>query len=199
MNIQHNGMVIRELDQGDPLAVINELNKVIHHINQQGQVVKSITIDGNDVTGSMERYIEAHHDRIQTITIESINPDGVIEEIVEGTVDYLQRIHQATETISDAFYGEVTDEVWGMLTQLSEGLTFAVQSMQMIAEHRKERLSDSKLSEELALFVQSIEAQVAEINQAIEEQDTVLIGDIIRYEMGSSVSKIINAMKTRVQ
>jgi len=199
MNILHNGTVIKQLDHVNRRAVINQLNEVIHHISQQGQVVQTIMIDGNDVTGEMETYIEANYDRINTITVESINPDEMIEEIYSATIEYLQRIHQATETISDAFYGEVTDEAWDMLAQLSEGLNFAVQSLQMIAEHRKEKFSDHVLFDEWVQFVQAVEAQVAEINQAIQNQDTVAIGDMIRYELGSSVSKILAVMKTRVQ
>lgn len=199
MNILHNGKTIKQLSFDDAQLTIRELNMIVHHLIQQGQVVKTITIDGIDVTGTFDAYIKEHHDRIQTIGIESVSPDEMMASIYDETIDYLQRVHQSTETLSDLFYGQIDQEAWNLLSQLAEGLNNAVQLLQMIAEHRKTQVSDTAFAEEVTLFINSVEAHVADINEAIEDYDTVEIGDILKYELGSTISKILAFMKTRVQ
>ncbi|GFR39148.1 hypothetical protein PRECH8_24440 [Insulibacter thermoxylanivorax] len=199
MNILHNGKTIKHLSFDDAQLTIRELNMIVHHLIQQGQVVKTITIDGIDVTGTFDAYIKEHHDRIQTIGIESVSPDEMMASIYDETIDYLQRVHQSTETLSDLFYGQIDQEAWNLLSQLAEGLNNAVQLLQMIAEHRKTQVSDTAFAEEVTLFINSVEAHVADINEAIEDYDTVEIGDILKYELGSTISKILAFMKTRVQ
>lgn len=123
----------------------------------------------------------------------------MMASIYDETIDYLQKVYQTTESLSDLFYGEIDQEAWDLLSRLAEGLNNSVQLLQMIAEHHKKQVSDIVFSEKVTLFIDSVEAHVAEINEAIEANDTVAIGDILKYELAESILKIITAMKTRVQ
>lgn len=199
MNILHNGKAIKQLSFDDSHLTIRELNIIINNLIQQGQVVKTITIDGIDVTGTFDAYIKENHGKIQNIGIESVSPDEMMASIYDETIDYLQKVYQTTESLSDLFYGEIDQEAWDLLSRLAEGLNNSVQLLQMIAEHHKKQVSDIVFSEKVTLFIDSVEAHVAEINEAIEANDTVAIGDILKYELAESILKIITAMKTRVQ
>jgi len=198
MIIKHNGTICKELTTDTHHLLVSELNTIMQDIHAQGRVVKGIWIDGTDVTGSIESFLLSNQGLMRDIQIESVSPDEIISSLYSDTVDLLQRISEATEKISDMFYGEVSVDGWNQLSQLSEALGFTIDTLQTIADHGLQE-GHSVLQSEVTLFTEAIKSQVNEINQAIEYQDMVMVGDIIRYELGQSVSRMLNIMESRVE
>jgi len=199
MLIVHNGTVYKQFEADDREQIMNELNAIVNDVYQQGKVIKLITIDGVDVTGSVESFLVSNLNPIQNIEVHSVTPDEIIDSLYADIVDYLGKVSKATDAISDMFYGDVNMDAWNQLSQLSEALGFTIEALQTIIAHGQHHAGQSSFANEVTVFIDEVKTHVAEINQAIEDQDFVLVGDVIRYELGKSVSRMLNSMVSRVE
>lgn len=197
MIIEHNGTIIREFNTRDAQEIIKQMQDIIQEIYDHGRVVKTIIIDGVDVTGLMEIYIESNLDHIKDIVIESVSPNEIIKNLYSDIVDYLKKVFDSTESISNQFYGEVDQKAWQNLGQLSEALQFSVESLKTIAAHSKYQDGEMKIPNEVDKYIKAVKKHVNEINHAIETQDTTMIGDIIKYELGQTVLQMLNTLLSR--
>lgn len=197
MIIQHNGAIIKELQSEDIHIALEEVNGILHDIHQQGKVVRTITVDGIDVTGTLEVFMVSNKNKVKIIDIESVSPNEIMIDIYEDTVEFLKKVAQSVETISDKFYGEVDYEAWEQLSQLSQALGFTLESLEVISNHIKRNDQYSIIPNEVSIYVESIKGHVNKINKAIEDQDTIMIGDILKYELVEAVSRMVEIMTSR--
>jgi hypothetical protein len=104
---------------------------------------------------------------------------------------YLLRAIPAVETLAGEFYQGPSQESWLRLNELAEGLQWLLQTDWIMRESGRWPSStqdDQRMSDALR-----------ELEQAVEAEDAVLVGDLIAYEilpffreMSSKVSQLID-------
>lgn len=198
MIIEHNGVMIHETESMDLQEIIRKVNEAIEEIQSQDQVVMEIMIDGFDVTGKLEEHIKAIFPKVKCIGIRSISLEAMYTETYNHTVDYLQRVHKATDSIADLFYGEPDSNAWDYLAQLVEGLQYSISALQAIKTHGFAINSDVSMVEAIELFISRLGSISKEIEQAIEAGDAIMLADLIKYELGDQVTEIIDRLKVKL-
>lgn len=196
MIIKHNETKVTHIEHRSANDVMNTIYDIIASIQQQGRVVSEIIIDDHDVTGELESYIQMNIERIQAIHIHSMTREEMFATLYQDTVDYMARIVQATDSISEVFYGDSDDQKWDYLSQLMNGFGYVIQSLQMIAA---EQSHNEVVQDKIGQFLRQIEERVNEINEAVQDDDMILVADMIKYELGPLASGIKEFLSSEVK
>lgn len=198
MIIQHNGKIVQSFDSTDPSEVVQRINTSIHYIQENEQVVTEIFIDGQDVTGAIEHYISENVTRLGTIDIRSIHTNEMFKLLLQDTYEYVKKVYKATDSISDLFYGNPDRDAWTYFSQLTVGLQYTAQSVQMLITHLEREENDEEILTSLRAFLQKLQELLGELHQAVESQDHVFIADIVKYEIGDSIKQLLIALESKV-
>jgi hypothetical protein len=107
-------------------------------------------------------------------------------ELLKTTSDYIVNLKSEILKASECFRsGEDTDG-FNLVPSIAEGLGWIINALKITGDLLKQHISIDKLNEKLN-----------EIVEAIENQDTMLIGDLFEYElfpMIESIEKDVNSV-----
>lgn len=198
MKIIHNDEIIHSIEGTDVESIVNGVNNLISKIQESDRVVSEIFVDGLEITGELESYIVMNIDRIKVIDIRSVSTEDMFSQLMNDTTEYLKKLHQATHSISDLFYGDPDAEAWTYFSQLTEGLQFTVQSIQVLETSIRQRNDDVTIQKSMETFLRSLPELLKDLEQAVTTQDYVLTGDLIKYEIGDLVNELLTVMESKV-
>jgi hypothetical protein len=148
---------------------VTSLLKDIESIQLEHSLIfNHATIDGVDIYNNIEEYLFANSSDITSVTIHLLSKERLEKEIIQSVYEYVTRSISEIEKLSNDMYRGTSPEVWGRFGQLVEGIQWLGQTGSFIgADH--------------SLFL--FEREMEELEEALEQQDNVLLGDIMRYEI----------------
>ncbi|MDX8044605.1 hypothetical protein SH601_01275 [Gracilibacillus sp. S3-1-1] len=158
------------------------VERVIEAINQligTELIFSHLIIDNQEIYSDHHLYIERYIDEILQIKVIAKTKSVYINETLLSAEEYLQNALPAIDTLVEQFYQGVEADTWNRFQQMTDGIQWL---MDVIATVDKfiERPSDWVSYVEI---YQQLESNVAELAEAVENQDTILIVDIVNYEM----------------
>ncbi|MFD1178867.1 hypothetical protein ACFQ3W_21550 [Paenibacillus puldeungensis] len=148
-------------------------------IHTQDQLIYCVEINGQSFYAGYEQLIVDNYQRIDFIRIVTKTKGESIEETFVTVKDYLDKFIPASSSIADSFYGELTDKEWSKFSQLIEGIEWILKAMDFletltINEKQKRATINMKIE---------IERIVSEMDNNLQRQDYVMVGDLIQYEL----------------
>lgn len=154
----------------------------LEHINKSvietGLILSHLCIDNVDIYADFEEYLLEHLDKIQVIEVKLLTKERLLEDTLLSTHDYINRAMPELASLSEEFYQGPSSDTWHKFGQLIEGLQWMGQTaIFMKDEGLLKRFAN--VSDGLLDFREHIHA----FEEAVEQQDAVLIGDIISYEI----------------
>ncbi|MBB5149726.1 hypothetical protein [Ureibacillus thermosphaericus] len=106
-------------------------------------------------------------------------------EVVESYNEYLKKIPNGTLYIAECLREEKLEEAFKTIKDFSEGVMWLIKVSELLRERNVE----------VTLNVEQINSFLIEINDAIENQDYLLVADLFEYEVApffKEVSLIAN-------
>ncbi|WP_147512960.1 hypothetical protein [Brevibacillus massiliensis] len=152
--------------------LMNDVNQFMHESNS---VIVQMDIDGQVVFDDYFEYISDRIGEIRKIEVISQSVEEFTNEVLMTANEYLERSLPLISLLSDEFYQGPKQETWEQFEQLIEGLQWMEQTVQYV--------SNNKPSCEQWQETFRWSTELAELEQAVIQQDAVLIGDILRYEI----------------
>jgi hypothetical protein len=177
VHIQNQEIEIKN-EQSDVDLLFNQINETL---KKSGLYLSHMNIDGMEVYDDYYEYILDKLDEIKTINIEMITLRQWIDNMMVSMKDYVDRIVPETSRLSDQFYQNQTT-AWGDFVQLMEGLQWVTSTLNVIDSLSKEKPIYVNWNDFLQLFT-SIQQELKDLEEAVNNKDTVLIGDILEYEV----------------
>lgn len=107
-------------------------------------------------------------------------------ELLKTTSDYMINLKSKISKASECFRSGEDTEGFAMVSSVAEGIELVISSLKVTGDLLKHHISIDQLNEKLN-----------EIVEAIENQDTMLIGDLFEYEllpMIESIDKDVNSV-----
>jgi hypothetical protein len=161
----------------------DSINKIFELINEKMKdaelVFSHLFIDGIEVFEDFEDFIIEHLYSITTIEIVMKPKMVLIKETMESIQSYLDRSIPALEELVEEGYRNFSERTWSGINQLAEGMQWILQFMAITSEL-------NNLPNNWPMILESIKkCQIGftQLLEAIEDQDTILILDIISYEV----------------
>ena len=197
-------MKIQYLDQVQDLISFDneqrlaEINRIFASLFEGNEIVQEVIIDGLIFKEAYELYIHEHIDTIRIIELKTVQGDGLVTDIIKEMQDYLPKLNRAIDSISDLFYGEISTEGWGYFSQLVEGMQWMVQSIQVVRNQWERTANQDVQLTELVQIQHKFNPLLLELGEAVERNEYVAAGDIMKYELGELFQQLEDILASRV-
>jgi len=174
-------------------SVRSMVEDIENHLRETGTIWVEMRIDDRiiyDIDECLE-YIQDHLASIQHLELIAGTEREIQNDRLLDANAYLLRAIPAVETLAGEFYQGPSQESWLRLNDLAEGLQWLLQTDWIMRESG--RWPESPQDD------QRMNDALRELEQAVEAEDPVLVGDLIAYEilpffreMSSKVSQLID-------
>lgn len=159
-------------------GVASLLIQVESYKAEHSLIFNYLTIDGTDIYDNIEEYLFTNINSINTITVHLFSKELLKKDIIHSIYDYVIRAIPEIEKLSEDMYKGPSAEVWGRFGQLVEGVQWLSQTGSFF--NNENELQEGVLVEH-SLFI--FEKEMEEFEEALDQQDNVLLGDIVQYEI----------------
>ncbi|WP_010648156.1 hypothetical protein [Oceanobacillus massiliensis] len=178
-----------QLNIDNNIGVINEIfNKVNMAIENKNIVFSHLVIDGVDVYENHVAYIEERMDSITKIEIITRNMKEMIWETMDSIHVYLKRAIPALNELVDESYENFSRNSWDGIDQLAEGMQWILQFMTFTKTAHQQPPNWQEIKKSLL----QCETSFAQLLEAVEAKDTILITDILSYEVTPAYESLAN-------
>ncbi|MFV8826462.1 hypothetical protein [Alkalihalobacterium sp. APHAB7] len=159
---------------------INEMFQQINNrVNERGVHLSHLVVNGVEVYEDHGEYILERLSTIETVEAIVHTTKQLLSSILLSAETYLKRAVPEVNNLVDEFYSTPTEESWQKLVQLLEGLQWITQMINNIDQLDHKILNWNEYLTSMA----TLETELIPLMEAIENKDTVLIADIIQYEV----------------
>ncbi|CAH0118009.1 hypothetical protein PAE9249_00474 [Paenibacillus sp. CECT 9249] len=158
---------------------------ILQQIASINRYIRCVQIDGEIYYDGYELYIQHHFYEIKHINIITITPQDSLDETITEIQKYNAKLILAVEDIGKAFYGDLTEENWNQFSNLFEGIGWLYQSLEFCLILIEKTKMKRELTETLRTAADKLKISLSDIEQALNEQEYITVGDIIQYELGN--------------
>lgn len=149
-------------------------------------------IDGEEIYDEFEIYLEDNIKFIEEVKVIMLTTKEVVRDNLITIYEYVGGGIPLISSLADKFYREPEKDDWNQLGELFEGIGFIFHTLESVdsMENLNEIVSNYEVWNEYVSEVKSLNEVINELNSAVENKDTVLIGDLLSYEIVPVLEKM---------
>lgn len=180
-----------ELDQQATAEnIVENINKLL----EKGYYFSHFIADGVEVFEDHEQFLNKHQGTIEQLELIAKTEKEFTNDILLSVENYTAQASPLLESLSNEFYNNPSGETWGQFAQLMESLQWLNGAIELIRS-KVEKVSNLEQYEEIADVIQQ---ELKNLEEAIRNEDFVLIGDIIQYEITPNFEALHEVAKTTI-
>ncbi|MEK3911935.1 hypothetical protein [Paenibacillus sp. FSL H7-0331] len=153
----------------------NLLQTVEISLANSGLYVLNYQVDDQEVIGSLEEYIESHIESIDRVQVVTASISELHSSLVTEGSEYLLRATPSMNRLADLFYQGPGKEAWAELEHLLE----AFEWLDSVLRSLRTVYTTEQILDELK---RELEDKLGDFQEALINQDSVLIADMIVHE-----------------
>lgn len=115
------------------------------------------------------------------------------KDVVRDIEDFIPRLIQACDSVSELLYEPMTPEGWGIFAQVLEGYENLYKSIHMTVEDAKNH--DVEFYERLSVYVVRFPDQILALQKELNVGNHVAVGDQIKYEWTKLLADVLMELK----
>ncbi|MGI8349273.1 hypothetical protein NiCM35_05800 [Niallia circulans] len=154
------------------------IEKINEDLEKNKLYFSHLIINGKEVYSDFEEQIMEQINTIKKIELVTKTIDEFISDLTVSLNEYSNRAIPSIKQLTEQFYQSPTEESWGVLQDLLEGLNWVYSTIKSMGNTE---LNEYK--EKLLNVANHFEVELPNLLDAIENRDYILIGDIISYEI----------------
>lgn len=155
--------------------VITKINDLLN----ENYYFSHFIADGTEIYEDHEAYLNVNLDRIEKLEVIAKTEKEFLNDVLLSAEDYLKRAKPELVALTEGFYSNPTAGTHTSFSQLMDGLQWLDEMLALIIGSN-ERPPNWKIYSELA---QTMQEEIAQLGEAVENSDNVLTADIIQYEL----------------
>ncbi|MCJ8007601.1 hypothetical protein ACFFF5_15635 [Lederbergia wuyishanensis] len=175
-----------EVIQFDTQPTVEVIINTINQLLDDNYYFSHLIIDDKEVLDDPEQYLQDYLNEIRELEIVAKTVKEFINDLLLSAEEYIRRAKPEIDSLSDEFYQNPTSESWHKFAQLLEGIQWLNQVIQTIdttKEKPKNWVNYLEINSNFDLELKNME-------EAIENSDSVLIADLIKYEILSIIESL---------
>lgn len=190
-------MQIKILDQeftckNEMPAVEQVFEQLSQWLEETGQEVVCLEINGVEVAEDYDQYIADHLNNIEIVVVKVKKLQQVLADTLGSVRAYLARAIPEIDKLVDQFYHEVTPSTWDAFSQLIEGLQFSINSLDALNQHAQGYSNAGQF----VLAKENLSKKIGMLHAAMESQDRVWLSDVLLYEIVPVLNSLCMAIDT---
>ena len=176
--------------------IFNMINEILYE-NEKDYNFSYMIVDGKEIYDEFEYYIEDNIQNIKEIKVGLLTLKELVNDNILTIKEYLDRAIPAIKELSDQFYREPNVGDWQDIANLFEGIGWILETYQSIdcLENLNDIVSSYETWNEYVKEVRFLNDQLGELQDAMENSDNILIGDLLSYE----IEPIFENMKVKIE
>lgn len=158
------------------------VEEIIEHINgllSKNYYFSHFIADGLEVFEEHENYLNEHTGQIDKLEIIAKTVKEFVNDLLLSAEEYTKRAIPELSALAEEFYGNPKSESWFTLDQMLGGLQWINEMLLVIGKSEE---VPSNWQEYIAVSYK-MQEEIRNLAEAIENEDNVLIGDLIQYEL----------------
>lgn len=171
---------------GEPKDAMSVVAAVNDYLQGQGRAMQMLVVDGHEIAPEqmVSRLQGTELAKVQTIEVKSEDVATMVDRCLRELQEAVPELPTACRKLSEVFQSEHPDDGYDPFTDLADIWGHIKRREQLVAQAL--RLEESELKVAGADWAQ-LHAELNNILQeaaaAIEKGDTVLLGDLLEYEL----------------
>jgi hypothetical protein len=161
----------------------SSLQQLFRDLYDRHEIVQEVLIDGVSFREGYNEYLLENMETVRRVEIRTVPANELMREIAGELMGYLPRLLSACDSISELFYGEMTQEHWTYFNQMTEGIGWLMQSVHALRHHLERTGENVALTAALSEFEAGLKDQLAELARELGSGDHTAVGDRIKYEI----------------
>lgn len=154
------------------------LNQIRTTVAESGLLFSHLVVDGMEIFTDLEQYLYENLKNIERVYVHLVTPADYLLNILHTGQEYIQNAIPQLQPLVDEFYAVPDSTSWRKLGDLTEGMQWFQQTSLFMRGLKT--LPEWGVDLQSALQFDAILSQLAD---AVNQEDAVLIGDIIQYEI----------------
>jgi len=168
---------IKEID-----SIFEEIDNIV---NKSSKILSHMVIDSIEVYQDYYDYFLDNIRVIEEVKVITLTYKELVDDILNSTLDYLERTPTIIENLADNFYKNPDNQDWQELDNLLDGISWIMTTFSSIDQDK--RLKDIIINYEdwnrYAKEIFSLKELLVEFEEALSSNDNVSIADILSYEI----------------
>ena len=179
----------------------SEISKIFDYINNTLEdkkvFLKSLEIDGIEVYEDYYEYLIENINFIDEVKVNIQNLSELVNDVIYSSYNYIERATPLIEKLSTKFRKGPTEESWNELENLFSGIEWILESYSNIDKYSNlnELISNYYIWNEYVVEIEKIRITLPDFLDAVKNKDSVLISDILIYE----INPIFQAMNEKLK
>lgn len=165
----------RILDEPSVDVIIETINEWL----SQEYYFSYFIVNGTPIYDEPETYLDDQLENIDTLEIIGRTSKELKNDLLLSAEHYIERSIPELSTLSEQFYGTTNQETWNQFGDMLEGIQWLNQLITSIDELK---IQPNNWNEYLTIAA-TLENELKNLEEALQNKDHVLIGDIIQYEI----------------
>lgn len=165
--------------QFDILPSVEEVIEKINELLADQYYYSHLIIDGEEIYEELENYLLQSLESIMTLEVVVKTVREFVNDVLIMAADYLTTAVPEMTSLADGFYKNPTADNWGEFSAMLEGMQWLNHSIDLI-DKAKERPANW---DECINHAVQLQMELKNLEEAVGNTDSVLIADIIQYEL----------------
>ncbi|AYV67887.1 hypothetical protein C2I06_13980 [Niallia circulans] len=170
------------------------IQKINEDLEKNKLYFSHLIINGKEVYSDFEEQIMEQINTIEKIELVTKTIDEFINDLTVSLNEYSNRAIPIIKQLTEQFYQSPTEESWGLLQDLLEGLSWIYNTIKSISNGELD-----EYKQQLLVIANHLEIELPNLLDAMENQDFILIGDIISYEVLPQYEVIVSITEKTFQ
>ncbi|OZI12702.1 hypothetical protein CEW92_04905 [Bacillaceae bacterium SAS-127] len=175
MKLLFNEQMIECEQPASAEKVIEQINKLL----QDQYYFNHFIADGEEVLEEPETFLVNNLERIDELTVVAIPAQQFINDLLLSAEEYTERAVSHITAVADEFYNHPSGASWSELSNLFEGMQWLAMATDTVAQS----VACPSDWEEILAMTTNLQAELGNLEEALENTDTVLIADMLQYEV----------------
>lgn len=183
MRIIINKEVVEFKNKKENITKIFEfINK---YITERKLRISCLIVDGKEVCDNMNEYLTTNIGTIQEVVVIIMTSELVVDETLISAYDYIASAVLMIKPLAEAFYQSPKQESWKDMANLFEGIQWIMDTTVRIDgfDNLKKIINDYLVWNEYVQKNNELKGAILDLEDAMVNQDHVLIGDLLQYEI----------------
>jgi hypothetical protein len=168
---------------------ISEIENIFELIGKRLEDLKMqfshLIIDDELVYENYEEYFFTNIKKIKQVEVISNSLKSLIDETLYSTYTYLKSGKSLVQDLANTFYQKPQEESWNNLSDLFGGIEWIIETQDQIDQIKglETLILSNAVWNEYVQEVNKVISILPELETAMKQQDFVLIGDLLLYEI----------------
>ncbi len=165
--------------ENEPAVLERIFDTINEFLADTGLIFSHLKVDDTEVYADHYNYLKERIDRIELIEVEVRTVSEMLRDVLLTAEEYLEQALPEIELLAAEFYQGPSEESWARFQQLLEGVEWLNQLVTMIDQNKAKPGN----WQDYTVMVDRLRDELQNLEEALENQDYVVMGDLLNYEI----------------